>query len=95
MGQLWEYLQTYLDKQDGPMSDRTLAALLGYSSSSTLAGWRTPKDLPKAEHLARAAQLTGESYHRLLDAALHDIGYLPVPEPAEPVGLTRRKRRAT
>ena len=93
MGQLWDYMQGYIDRQDGPMSERTLAALLGYASSSVFDNWREPKGLPSAAHLSRASELTGESYMRLLDAALHDAGYLPQPPPVEPVGLTRRTRK--
>lgn len=79
MGNLWDLVQSYLDRQTFRVSERQLASKLGYASSSTFDNWREPKSLPAAQALARFAVLSEMPYQRVLDAALSDVGYLPQP----------------
>lgn len=87
MGRLWDLVHNYTDNLDFKVSERQLAAKLGYASSSTFQGWREPKSLPSAQGLARFAFLARLPYQRVLDAALEDVGYLPQPRLTdEPLG---------
>lgn len=94
LGQLWSLVQAYLDRQTFRVSERQLAAKLGYASSSTFDNWREPKSLPTAQALARFAALSGTPYQRVLDAALNDVGYLPEPAVTdEPLAPSRGRSR--
>lgn len=81
MGQLWDIAQHYIDTADGYVSERELAARIGYKSSSVFDGWRAEmKAMPGADVLARLATLARVPYRDVLDAALNDAGYLPKPD---------------
>lgn len=74
MGKLFELIQAHIDSQEYPPSERDVARKLGVSPT-TLANWRNPKKLIDKEHLVAIANVTGNSYMRVLDALLEDIGY--------------------
>lgn len=76
MGKFYDLIQAHVDEQDYPPSERQLARRLGVTAS-TLANWRTPKQLIEKQHIEAVAELAGVSYARALDALLDDIGYLP------------------
>lgn len=90
MGQLWDIVQAHIDRQPYGVSERRIAQELGVSQT-TLKNWREPKKLIDKEHLEAIARLTGVPYLRVLDALLHDIGYLrgqgsPEPPPGRAAG---------
>lgn len=74
MGMLWDLIQTYIDKQPFPPSERQIAAKLGVAPNA-LRYWRDPKKLPARENLEGIANLIGVRYSVVLDAALRDTGY--------------------
>lgn len=76
VGKFWDLIQTHVDAQSYPPSERQLARRLGVTPS-TLANWRTPKQLIERRHIEAVADLAGVSYMRALDALLEDIGYIP------------------
>jgi len=75
MGQLYNMIQNHMDAQPYGVSQRQVAKALGVSPT-TLKNWQAPKDLIDKEHLRAISRLTGVPYLRVLDALLHDIGYL-------------------
>lgn len=87
MGQLYDLIQAHMDNQPYAVSQRQVAGKIGVSPT-TLKNWREPKELIEKRHLLAIARLTGVPYLRVLDALLHDIGYLkaeggPTPPAAE------------
>ena len=75
MGQLYDLIQAHMDSQPYAVSQRQVAGKLEVSPT-TLNNWRNPKDLIEKRHLIAISRLTGVPYLRVLDALLHDIGYL-------------------
>lgn len=86
MGKLWQLLQSHIDGEKYPPSERQVAAKLGVSPT-TLGNWRAPRKLPSRENLQAIADLIGSRYSVVLDAALYDTGYH---ESASVVPLRRR-----
>lgn len=82
MGQLYDIIQRHIDAQPYGVSERQVAKVLGVTQT-TLSNWRTPRRLIDKEHLLSIARVTHMPYQRVLDALLHDIGYL-TEEPASP-----------
>lgn len=77
MGQLWDMYTEYVDGQTFEVSRAKIAKRIGISSQA-LGNWRFPlSGVPKKRNLVNFADLTGHPYPRVLDAALHDAGYLP------------------
>lgn len=75
MGQLFDLIQQHMDSQPYPVSQRQVAGRLEVSPT-TLKNWRNPEGLVDKKHLQAISRLTGVPYLRVLDALLHDIGYL-------------------
>lgn len=89
MGRLYGLIQAHIDAQPYPVSERQLAQRIGVSPT-TLKNWRSPVRLIDKKHLEAIARVTGVPYYRVLDALLHDIGYLA----ADPEERPRRARGA-
>ena len=83
MGRLYDVIQRHIDSQGYRVSERQIAEKLDVSPS-TLANWRHPAKLIEKEHIVAISRLTGESYQRVLDALLEDIGYLHESDPYPP-----------
>lgn len=80
MGQLWNLYEEYLERQDWTPSQRQVALKIEMSPTA-FGNWRASlTDLPQAENLVRFADLIRIPYATVLDAALHDAGYLPRPD---------------
>lgn len=75
MGQLYDIIQNHIDSQPYGVSQRQVAGKLDVSPT-TLKNWRQPKELIEKRHLEAISRLTGVPYLRVLDALLHDIGYM-------------------
>jgi hypothetical protein len=82
MGQLFDIIQQHMDAQPYGVSQRKIAERLGVSPT-TLKNWREPRELIEKKHLEAISALTGVPYLRVLDALLHDIGYMSSPEPRD------------
>lgn len=80
MGQLFDIIQEHIDAQPYGVSQRKIAEHLGVSPT-TLKNWREPRELIEKRHLEAISDLTGVPYLRVLDALLHDIGYMGVTPP--------------
>lgn len=90
VGRLFDLIQAHIDAQAYPPSDRELAKRIGVSPT-TLSNWRSPKKLLDKDHLVAIANVTGNPYHRVLDALLEDIGYAtPHDGPPGKGGRSRR-----
>jgi len=77
MGQLFDLIEEHRDRHTPyPPSYKQIAERVGVSRQ-TLLNWRRPSSLPTRKHLDSLAQIIGAPYTRVLDAALHDAGYLP------------------
>lgn len=74
VGKFYDLIQQHVEDQTYPPSERQVARLLGVTPS-TLANWRTPKQLIEKKHIVAVAELAGVRYERALDALLDDIGY--------------------
>ena len=83
MGQLYDIIQAHMDAQRYPVSQRDIARALGVSPTA-VGNWKHPSKLIDKEHLQGIARLTGVPYLRVLDALLHDIGYLQDEPAAKP-----------
>jgi transcriptional regulator with XRE-family HTH domain len=90
VGRLHDLLAEHLDAQPYPVSQRQLAHRLGVAPS-TIDNWRRPRELVAKEHLVRIAEVTGLGYTEVLEALLHDIGYLHAEQ--EPVATPRGRGR--
>lgn len=75
MGRLYDIIQAHIDAQQHGASVRRVAEALGVSPT-TVANWRDPKELPKREHLASIARVTGTPYDDVFYAAGVDTGYI-------------------
>lgn len=78
MGQLWEMYEAYLRRHNPyPPSLRKVAGQVGLSPTA-LGNWRHGLDgMPRRRSLLAFADLTGNPYSRVVDAALADSRYLP------------------
>lgn len=77
MGRLFDLIEEHRDMhRPYAPSYKQIAERVGVSRQ-TLLNWRDPTNLPTRDHLDRLAEATGVPYLRVLDAALHDAGYLP------------------
>lgn len=74
MGSFYDLVQSHIDEQPYPPSEREIARRLRVTPS-TLANWRTPKRLIAKQHIVDVAKLAGVRYETALDALLDDIGY--------------------
>lgn len=74
MGKLWDLLQSHIDGEKYPPSERQIAAKLGVSPTS-MRKYRNPKQLPSRETMEAIANLVGVRYSVVLDAVLYDTGY--------------------
>jgi transcriptional regulator with XRE-family HTH domain len=95
MGELWKIIQAHLDKYG--VREAEFARRMG-SSPQTLNSWKNRglKNLPSKALLAAVAEQAHVPYGLVLNAALHDIGYIgghpamsgqfPIPQPAVPAG---------
>lgn len=84
MGRLFDLIEQHREAQPYPPSYSRIAERVGVSRQ-TVMNWRTPSKLPETEHLQALAAAIGQPYHRVLDAALIDTGYLEPPR-ASPQG---------
>lgn len=75
MGQLFDLIQEHIDSQPYEVTMAQVARKVGVSRQ-TIANWRNPTRLIDKEHLVKLAEVTGVPYLRVLDALLHDIGYM-------------------
>ena len=75
MGRLYDIIQAHLDAQPYKTSVRQVAQALEVSPT-TVANWRTLRELPKKEHLEAIARVTGTSYDAVFYAAGVDTGYI-------------------
>lgn len=91
MGKLFDLIEEHRDRHRPYEPSYSQVAEQVDVSKQTLLNWRAPVKLPTAEHLASLARITGVPYLRVLDAALHDAGYLP--EPASKPRVRRGKGR--
>lgn len=96
-GHLWGLVQAYIDRQPYPPSVRQIAGKIEVAPT-TLTNWGSSlTDLPKRRTLVAFADLAGLPYQTVLDAVLHDIGYLPeavARAGAEEESVTALQRRA-
>lgn len=79
-GALWALIENYREAEDWRgkrPSGRTLASRVGVSPSA-IEHWRFGRKMPMPTNLRALAKVLGVGYRRVLDAALHDAGYLPV-----------------
>lgn len=77
MSVLWDLIQARLDEQDFPPSGRRLAKHLGVSAQ-TLTNWKGElKQLPERENIEAVATFVGQTYAKVLEMVLVDIGYGP------------------
>ncbi len=76
MSQLWDIVQAHLDKYG--VRSAALARLMD-TSPQTLDSWKNRglRKLPDKHLLLALARETQTPYRDVLDAVLHDIGYLP------------------
>lgn len=83
MGRLYDIIQAHIDAQ-APYkpSVRQVAIQLGVSPT-TVANWRNPKELPRAEHLEAIARVTGVPVREVFYAAGVDAGYIVEQDGAE------------
>lgn len=77
MTHLGELVQAHIDAQQYPPSERALASRIGIAQSG-LAKWRKGplSRVPDVDNLRSAARVLGVPYRVVLNAALHDAGYL-------------------
>lgn len=87
MTRLWDLWIAYCDRIPYPPSERKFAGDIGMSPTA-FGNWENGiSRLPDRHNLARFARQINMPYERILDAALHDSGYLP--EPIEEGGGAR------
>lgn len=79
MTRLWKLWMDYRDRIPYPPSERRFARDLGMSQTAFNNWQHGISRLPDRFNLARFARLISMPYERVLDAALHDAGYLPEP----------------
>ena len=99
MGQLWDIIQAHIDHSPYPPSERQVATRLGVAPNA-LSNWKNLRRLPQPENLLRISSLTGTPYRVVLNAALHDAGYLEEETTNEPPttnasGKTSKSRAGT
>lgn len=83
VGRLWDLFEAFRDGQRYPPSERQIARELGMSPTA-FGNWKAAlANLPRPENLSKFAEIIDVSYSRVLDAALHDAGYLPGPSGRE------------
>ena len=92
MGHLTDLIDRWAADQPVMPPQTGIAAALGVSRQSLL-GWREGGTLPRPEHVAAVAALTGAPYVRVLDAAMTDAGYLPGPGASTSGTLVEVRRR--
>lgn len=79
MTRLWDLWTDYCDRIPYPPSERRFARDIGMSPTA-FGNWENGiSRLPDKMNLATFARLIHMPYERVLDAALHDSGYLPDP----------------
>lgn len=90
MSGLLAIIDAYKDTHGQP-SDASIARAVGVAPQ-TISSWRKRgiKDLPDRGTLMRLSSFLGVLYRDVLDAVLHDIGYLEPEKTPEPIEERRR-----
>ena len=92
MGQLFDLIQGHIDAQPYEVTLAQVARKVGVSRQ-TISNWRNPTKLIDKKHLLAISQVTGVPYLRVLDALLHDIGYMTT-EATQPEPPTEKRDTA-
>ncbi|GAA1992547.1 hypothetical protein GCM10009718_32810 [Isoptericola halotolerans] len=72
---LWALIEEWRDAQLFPVSQAALASKIGVSRSA-MSQWKAGQAKPSPEKLRQIASVTRIPYERLLEAVVHDMGYL-------------------
>lgn len=73
MGKLWNIVEDWRDGMAYPPSERQIARSL-HASPSALKTWRNPEKMPEPRSLAAIAEVTATPFHRVVQAAIDDVG---------------------
>lgn len=72
---LWALIQEWQDSQEFRVSASQLAGKIGVTRSA-MSQWKSGQAKPTPTNLRELARVTGVKYALLLDAVVHDMGYL-------------------
>lgn len=73
MGKLWNIIKDWRDGMAYPPSERQIARSL-HASPSALKTWKNPEKMPEPRSLAAIAEVTATPFHRVVQAAIDDVG---------------------
>lgn len=76
MGALGDMIEDYRDGTDPRVTNAWIGRKVGVGRSA-VGPWLSGESMPAPDRLRRIADLIGQPYSRVLDAALTDNGYLP------------------
>lgn len=92
MGRLWGIVTRHMDAQGRYRPSKREVAKELHITPTALDGWQNPSALPKVKNLRALAALTGVPYVDVLDAALHDTGWLKPREGYLEPGVNPRRQ---